>query len=190
MFNSFDLTIDGRRKPAAVVAKPKTEEFLNGVSFVGKEQPVSGNFSLWGSLSEAFADARLMKFIRTYLSSIWQKEAWGEHSLHLTFEQPVGWERTAPRDNFRDRQLEIFRLGGDSPALRIKQGLVDFKAPKTSELTLIVRVRLERVPIDVWCAKMYILQMYPGADLGPLGLEGSSMRESRVFFPRWHPGEL
>ncbi len=190
MFNAFDLKVGGLTKPAAVLAKLKTEEFLNGVSFLGREQPITGNFSLWESLGEAFADMRVMKFIRTYLSSVWEKEQWGDHSLHLTFDQPVGWERTAPRDDFSDRQLEIFRLAGNSPALRLKDDLLDIKAPKTSELTIVARVRPEKVPVDSWCAKMIILHMYPGVDIGPLGSEGSDLRESRVFFPKGHPGEL
>ena len=188
----------GNGRELSIVVRDKTCNRLKTTCFRGqyvkppsqnlwvwKSEQSAGNFIHWdspeGPLSHMGDDAW-----NAFLTSIEQmlvKEEYGTHSMCLCLPRPVGWESTAPLQNYRSEDLEPFKPNCKSTALRVKPSLVHILAPKTNNFTLVMELKPEEGG-----AAAVIHSIYPGRDIGPL--EGDvTEHEGRVFFDWSHPGE-
>jgi len=176
--------------PCGQLVKVAMNDFVEkkrlATRFRGKTVAKSCNFSMWENPDEVFAE----KFVRREILVLcerlfFENEAEITESICIECPTIIGWDATAPVENYNQDDLEHFDMpNGKSCALRVKTDRVHLRAPRTKMLTIICEfVRREgKLP------RLNIVSMYPGVDIGDL--EGNiTEREKRVLFDFDHPGE-
>lgn len=168
---------------AAVIVRHKTKKRLRATCFRGLSVRLAGNFLRWSSSDELFRDPEVMKHFLAELDHMWSQREFATHSVTISHSLPVGWESTAPREQYHDKDLEPFTLSRRAWGLRVKLDCTHLRAPQTHELTLVYEFKCEDgTPVAV------IHSIYPGSDIGELN-DDVTAREQCIFFGWNHPGQ-
>lgn len=166
-----------------LIVRLSTVKRLSKTCFRGPLLPLAGNFLLWSSVEEVFGDLGVLAQFLDELGERLLIQDIGTHSVCITHSTSVGWESTAPRENYSDDDLEQFPLNRKSVALRVKPTCLHLLAPRTRQLTIVYEFKFEgEFPVAV------IHSIYPGKDIGELCGDVTA-REGRIFFDWDHPGE-
>lgn len=178
--------------PVHLTFGERTLARLARTCFRGRECTLAGNFSRWETAEQFLRDEDAMTLFLGHVLAATDKLSVHEEvrKFNATFEmsQPVGWESTARRVDFRPHQLEEFTppptefaLQPSWKGLRVKlsSGIL---APPTRTVTVIYRLAFEP---HGWGVE--VMSTYPGQHLGRL-LGNVTERTGRVFFPFDHPG--
>ena len=168
----------------AIVVRRITEERLRTKCFRGTHHSLAGNFSRWNSVKELFLDEFVIKQFLDELSEMSLKQETGTYGVSIIHTMPIGWESTAPIENYEQNDLEKFSLNRKSWGLRLKPSRTNLLAPQTSEITIIFEFKYENTKYVA-----VVHSIYPGNDIGELNGDVTD-RENRVFFDWNHPGEV
>lgn len=167
-----------------VVMRQNAKKRLKGTCFRDTNEPLAGNFRLWRRVSSIFNDRTINDKFRQQLEQIMKSDdRCGTHSFCVDYGRYVGWESTAPRDDYDPEDLEYFESGnGRWEAFRVKTNLTEIEAPATSTITFVVEIKDEEGEYVA-----IIHSIYPGEDIGDLDGDITE-RENRIFFDWNHPG--
>ena len=168
---------------AIIICLARTEERLAGTCFRGKEKKLAGNFHLWESAEDVFADESVSTALAEEIDDLVENQDFGTHSVTVTHSADVGWESTDNFPLFNSDELEEFYPNNRSHALRvINPSKLGRKAPRASEVTFVFNLAMQRGEL-----KVTIVSLYPGIDVGEL-VDDITTREQRVFYDWEHPG--
>lgn len=169
-------------KPVALIMRQKTEERLGETCFRGPECRRAGNFFRYRFAEEFFSDSKMQNL---FFPEIWKlsgRRDFDTHSFSLDLKMEIGWESTAPLQNYETHDLEEFTPNRRSSGLRVKSSKRHLLAPRTSKATIVYELKEEfGKPVVV------VHSLYPGVDIGELEFNVTK-REQRVFFDFNHPG--
>lgn len=167
---------------AAIIVPRVSETRLQTTCFRGKTLQRAGNFSQWNSSAKLFRDYLVEDNFLAALDEAWSERIFGTNSINIAHKMSVGWESTAPLEDYAPEDLEEFKLNRRSWGLRVKPSRVDLLAPQTHVLTIVYELKSEDgKPITI------VHSIYPGFDVGDLYGDVTD-REKRVFFDWSHPG--
>jgi hypothetical protein len=165
-----------------IICPIKVVDRLKTTCFRGRDLKLAGNFRLWESVEEVMRGQVRNDLVDDALE-LWQIGDFGTHSLRLEMSIEVGWESTAPKNDFHIDELEWFEPNKHSCAKRVRLNRIKRLAPLSRDLTIVYQLEDQRGE-----PKVTIWSMYPGVDIGEL--DGDiTKRESRVFFDWNHRGE-
>lgn len=177
MIFSFMITPDQR---ASVIVPVEVIDRLQRTCFRGVNVRCAGNFFRWPRADLLLWDARIQSHIEKTMLDCWARRRFGNASITIGHEKPIGWESTNTRSSYPRKALGPFTPNRKSHALRVMSS--KYVAPKTSLVTIVFEFKLEHEePI------MVIRSIYPGIDIGPLAGD-ITHRTGRVFFDWNHPG--
>lgn len=168
------------------IVRTETQRRLYTTCFRGTSLPLAGNFLRWDRAYDLLSDPEVSLHLANELTELWEMRElqFGTHSLNILHSTPVGWESTAPLQDYAKTDLEEFDLNRRSWGLRVKPSRTDLLAPKTNELSIVYEFKSEDgEPTAI------IHSMYPGSDVGEL-YGNVTNREKRVFFDWNHPGAV
>ena len=166
----------------AIIVRGDAEDRLARKCFRGTSLKLAGNFSRWHSAQDLFQDPVVLEQFLDDIHGLWVKEDFATHSFTAVHPEMVGWESTAPLENYKAEDLEQFDLNRRSWGLRVKSSCTNLFAPQTNEITLVFEFKIEgSKPVAV------VHSIYPGRDMGELYGDMTD-REKRVFFDWNHPG--
>lgn len=166
-----------------VIVRDQTKQRLATRCFRGSDRRVAGNFRVWMSVADVLGDREVETMLLEDLRDSWRRSDLGTNSVQIKTNRIVGWDSTAPADEYSDYDLEPFQPNRMCMGLRVKTHRKDLRAPATTLVTIVYELRHEHSgPVAV------IHSMYPGRDIGDLRGDVTK-REQRIFFDWGHPGQ-
>ncbi len=182
MFIPNNLPASGR--PVNIIVHRENEETFRRHHFRGTQVAKAGNFLLWETLREAFHEEPFVRQLLMYVEECARAHRFGNFSLELVHEFPVGWSSVDDLKNYEEEDLEPYCPHHKLRILRIRIDHTHLKAPKTS--TVFINGHITRKLGAIQCT---IHTMRPGKGIGKL--EGNISQDRGVIFFDWeHPGEL
>lgn len=165
-----------------VIMRPNQDTRLQGTCFRPNDLHVAGNFKLWDCPGMVFFDKVVQTELLKLIDVLWRNDEFGDHSVDFDCGRYIGWESTAPIEDFAKDELEPFQPKNRWWGLRVEPTLTHLEAPLTALLTL--RFRLEN---QHGKPAVIVESMYPGMALGHLDGDMTDTT-GRVFFDFNHPG--
>lgn len=167
---------------AIIVVPWETEKRLRGTCYRGPECKCAGNFMNFTSSDDLLGCQPVLAGILTAVDYFWKERRFGSHRFAIPCPDYVGWESTAPRDNFSEADLEKFDINECATGIRVKTSRTDLRSPKTREITVVLQVLPEGDS-----ALIIIFTVHPGEVIGRLKGNVSGW-SNRVFYDWNHPG--
>lgn len=172
----------GGSNTVSIVMRKKAQDRLKGTCFRGFDVHQAGNFMVWRTPDEVFADEIILQQFLETLHEDFVEGFFGTSSVEISHDNIIGWDSTVPCDIANGIALECIKFGRGI-GMKIPARYEGVFAPVTRSVTIVYELKVEERGRLV----TVIHSMYPGVDVGELTGDVTS-REGRIFFDFAHPG--